>query len=830
MRNLFAKFVVLTVLFSTNVMYAWALVNDMSSSESILKAGNVIIAKKPSISIDNGKSVVSFVVDMKQAGIYYLSCWMLGGQYSDGGYSSYDVSVNGVAIGNMNAIKANWQSVKLNTGVVVLQKGKNTISFAAQIPEIPNVEFIKLSTTQENAIIPSANYDNNLKRIKENCAAAKYNMLTMPTDTLPNINQMRMAVDEEAYYHYVPNIPLRYTFYTTAHYTQGQDITFSVTNVSGANTVVEIFHQTQPENYSWSWMTALGGTASHSVECPATGVYMIRLRSYQNARDGIANITVGGITYTDVPTYSYGITYSHIAGIEYNTFTTNLKINDDGEGDPMLYVGKGFPDMIVAYNDDYSGNGNWYWGYESRIKKQFAENTKSVFVSEYYAYEGNSRPYCDLYIGCRSCRIDTLFENLHHDDVIESAPETPEETYNCISWSGGINSYWEWPLWVFSDYHVSGDSLACFDMFYLYPRYYGCGIYSRNGATEFNSVVDLWGYIEEDGHIEYTHASIKHGADNHPHGYDWESKIGSLSRIFHPRYALAGDPDEEEGGYGEVFEHYRLVGIGNPITSEVSALEEGDRIITLEESIADGYSVLEHVQFTDVENSLINAKIGDISDSNITQFYTKYQAWKNSCSNIHSMFGLYKNSEYDKLLAFCRTFKNSEFLIYRQLGEGDIFSMLLVCDLILSGNAQNRNILNGIKEENKNNRIKDNVTIVHSPYSNTMKFVKRLINNTYLQQTRGAISSNEGIKYSNSDKFIASTTNNGLMISFNIPEDASISLSVRDLQGHLLTSVLQNKVLEKGSHSYLIETPSTDICLVCYSVNGNLNVKKLYVR
>lgn len=47
---------------------------------------------------------------------------------------------------------------------------------------------------------------------------------------------------------------------------------------------------------------------------------------------------------------------------------------------------------------------------------------------------------CEMYIGCKFCPYAHDFPNLKENDGLLSAP--PSSTYNCISWSGGICSYW----------------------------------------------------------------------------------------------------------------------------------------------------------------------------------------------------------------------------------------------------------------------------------------------------------------------------------------------------------------------------------------------------
>lgn len=796
----------------------------MLSNESILDSQKSVVIKKSSTKIVKDKSLTSFFVDAEQAGEYYLSCWMLGGEYSDGNFSSFDVSVNEKNIGKMIATKSNWQSVRINTETVFLQKGANVISFTTNIPEIPNIEFIKLASTQESATISSLHYDNSLRNIKAACDAVIPKLSPTVIDTVPQNSMPRINLDSKAYYQFTENIPLKYTFHTSCYFTQNQNVTFSVTSVSGSSIILEIFHSARPETYSWSAIAGLNQTKSFTLMIPATGSYKIRARSYLNARDGIANVGINNTTYTGVATYSYGIQYTHGVGQEYNTFTANLKKTSDGEGDPCLFIGVGFPDKIVAYNDDYNKYSDFDWEYNSRINQQFAENTKSIFVNNYLSYNFTGElAHCDLYAGCRSCHIDTLFVNLIHDDVIESAPE--DENYTCYSWAGGITSYWEDPTDRYSEYYVKGDELASFDKYLSSARYNGCSIYSREGATVNNSVIDLWGDSTLSKYI-YKHLSIKHGADRYAHGYDWECKVGILSRIFHPRYSMLGDAEAEIGGYGELLEYYRFVGTSTSIVSEESPREENDFMYTFEESVADGYSVLEHVQYTDNENSLINAKIREIDISNSQLFSIKYQAWKESCRGRYNSLNLCRNAKYRDLLGFCKSFKNSIFLVYRQLGRGDYFSSLLLSDLTASDA-----LLDNIKKENNaNKRDVNGAIIARSPYSNAMKYAKQLINKDYFPQTRSPYTSDNGVRYSNSNDFIAILSKDEISVSFNLHTPSHVSLSVIDLQGRVLNNVLQNVNLEAGEHKYKIEKPTTDICLIRYSLNGNLNIKKLRIK
>jgi hypothetical protein len=155
--------------------------------------------------------------------------------------------------------------------------------------------------------------------------------------------------------------------------------------------------------------------------------------------------------------YSIGVRCTQGTDQVYNTFTVK------SEGDPRLWIeeGKSIPGKISYYNDDYHGTGDFSWGLNSRIKKQFVRPVHAVLVSTYSSYNPTAK--MDLYIKCKNSNIMPYFPNLKADDAIQSSPAS--SVYNCISWSGKITSYWEWPASIYSSYW-RGDALSSFDAFY----------------------------------------------------------------------------------------------------------------------------------------------------------------------------------------------------------------------------------------------------------------------------------------------------------------------------------------------------------------------------
>lgn len=778
-------------------MFSYTLQANNADSEYLIKKSTNLVSGNNSQTI--------FVADVTNSGNYYLNCWILGVENENGSISEYDVYVNGTSVGKVCPNKANWQSISISTGTISLTEGKNTIVFSGIIPEIPNIEFIKLSTDKNKAEIPSHNYDRRIKQIENETNILLANNITSSiSDTTALVSFANLELDSNANYTYHENVPLYYTFRYQAYFTEGTEITFSVTPVSGATPMLEVFYSNNPEVYSWSVLND-----SLNITIPVSGSYWVRARSYQNARTGIVNVSFGDKSFENVPIYSFGFGHTLDTEYEYNTFTADL--DESTEGDPILHIGRGFPDKIVAFNDDYSGTSDHDWYYNSRIRKHNTIATTSVFVNNYSSYDEIT--FCDVYIGCRNSPVYSYFPNLLQYDAIQSAPR--DLTYNCISWSGGITEYWEWPLSQMSQYHVAGNDRASFDLFYTSPRYNGCSLYTRNGATYYNSKVDLWGIVDGTN-VEYTHASIKHGADNHPHGYAWESKPGSLARTFHPRESLEGS------SYGEIVEYYRYAGTAQNVQPMI-----------LTESIAEGLSVLENVEFTDAEWLIINAEIECLSVTQKNTFNTKYQAWKETWDNSqYSSLDTYKNDAYNELLTYCNTFYESQFLVFEKLGNGEFFNLLLVEDLTLVNNSANNAILEAIKEDNSDNpTTSTGETIVRSPYSNSMKYAKQLLS----LETRAALSSRinsveNGVTYSNQNKFSVEKVGDRLSIAFSLPEKSRITLSVVDLQGRTLSETIKEKELGAGEHHYQIKIPDIDVCLLRYVVNGNVNVKKHYCK
>lgn len=775
-------------------------------------------------------SYTTFEVNTLKSGLYNLNMWILPSQLADGSVSSYAVNVNGEMLKSKVAPETGEiQSYMLNEKVV-LKSGKNTVSFIAKAPEVAEIEFIRLSPSETKAFISSEKFDNYMKEINELNAASASKMSKQerivvgpPVVGPPVIGppvlqdtsfflQPNYTINSLYNYGYKKNITYRYTYFRTVNLTAGQTFFVATNGINKFGHYLELFSSSNPQDYTWNSRSNSDGLASLNITIPVTGLYYVMVRSSKNAALGSVNININGqYYYPNVPAFSVGYLYHQDTEREYNSFTAQAT------SDPRIWIERS--KSIVGFNDDWNKTSDFNWGRNSRVKQFYKSKVHAVLVSAY----SSSTPVgtCNLYVGCRNSTVYPYFENLKADDAIMSAPASG--VYNCISWSGGITDYWEWPPVPFSDYY-QGTPLASFDYFYGTYRYgkrkptnpkEECTIYSRSGATAANSLIDLWAIVNGTSK-EYTHASVSGEANGHHHGYDWESKPGSLMRTFHPRNALRGN------SYGQVVAYYRPVAIAYPYS--------------LSQSIADGSSVLENVQFTDLEKAVLKAEIDNMALSQKSTFETKYAAWKATwAESPYSDMRRYENSQFTDLLNYCKPRPDLNYLVYSKLGEGDFLNLLLVDKLTLTNNVANNQMLDRIKLSNSNNvTTSSGATIVRSPYSNSMLYVKNLISGSpRMQAAKRSMDSEDdnttGITYSNTDDVSVRSNGNEIGISFTLSKDAKVFVSILELSGLEIKPVVRDHFVA-GQYDYTTTMDKPGMYLVRIEINGNVNVKKITIR
>ena len=411
------------------------------------KFGGEVILKNAILNVDGSKTYKIFEFDVPYDGLYFLNTWIMGIELNDFGSGkllSYELYING---GKQPYIikpeKSNWHNLSLKdnkTGekiTVKLNKGLNRIAFSCDAPNIPELDFIRLSRDSNKSEISEKSYNQFIDDIKVDLQkGVRYPEPEGDTSSIEFRSGQVLDNPAGNYYHKV-NVNFRYTTYKQFYFSAGQQVFFTTYAPSGYYHVMEVFNRSNPENYSWVDLSNSSGLASLNINIPSTGYYYIRIRSYYQETQGLVNLNVNGqYYYTDCPVSGSGLSTYHDHNTTYNYFTCFLT------GDSRIWINDTqFPGKIRAFNDDYYGSGDFSWGYSSRVKKHFNVNISGPLVSSYSSY--NPLGKCDIYYKCQNSTIMPYFPNLKDDDAIQSAPAS--NSYNCISWSGGITWYWEWP-------------------------------------------------------------------------------------------------------------------------------------------------------------------------------------------------------------------------------------------------------------------------------------------------------------------------------------------------------------------------------------------------
>jgi hypothetical protein len=758
--------------------------------------GHEVVIKGKAITIAlKGTGITQFEVVAPSAGFYYLSFWMLPSKNEDGSYVPYSVSVNDSKdFSVLKPVSDDWQCV-LVPERVRLKKGNNIISVSCKLPATPNVEHVRAAKTLEDAHMDTKSYAS-YKRGLEMKELTRLVAASVDTFDYAEGTLSRQIENPLYDYEYKLNVPLKYTFYSYLYFQANDTASISTSSSRYFTHVLELFSLENAETYSWS-KKSKNGSASLNIIIPQSGFYCVRVRSYSNGVSGLCDVNINGQHIGNVPVYNYGVRCLQGTDWVYNTFTCNSTV------DPMMWIeeGSAAPGVIVAYNDDYYGSGDFSWGANSRVRKQYTRPVHAVLLSAFGSY--NPTGQCDLYMRCKDSGTAPIFPNLKFDDAIMSSPGSVD--YNCISWSGGITSYWEWPPMEGSSFY-SPNALTAFDNFYA-----SRGL-TRSGATESNSVVDLWAIVGFYGR-RYTHGSVRNGADGNVHGYDWESKCGDLCRVFHPRHALSGPY------YGQVVEYY----VKSP----------SYRSQTLAEEIAEGVSRIEYVDFDDEERALMARSAAQVAPKVDFQFQTLYGKWEDVVKNtpLSNPDDIADCKEYKELLAYCQANKELLHTVFLKLEKGNsLASTKLIGDLTLSkySNVMEK-VRSSFSERVKNNSVKT----YRSIKSNYTAYVKLLLSkNSSALRSGKFIDEDEsaGVSYSNFKEFNISSSSEGLTVDFSLDKPATVTLNLIDLEGNIVNVTLNEKVLESGDYSYSMTADKNRVYLVQLAIDGHANVKKIMVK
>ena len=482
---------------------------------------------------------------------------------------------------------------------------------------------------------------------------------------------------------------------------------------------------------------------------------------------------------------------------KYNIFTCN------SNADMNMLISY---DGNILYNDNYEGTGDVDWGNNSRINIPYNNQNDSVIFSLLLWGDseekiiGDSTVYVlqdsvitDLFIAknlhMSEHNQSILFPNYKEDDAIIT--DKGGGDYNCFVFAQGF-PHESYSFSAFSwNTHLAS----------VQNNVYDWGIYTCYGATEENSVLDMW---FKDG--EMTHVSVKSGT-KHAMGYAWESKLGVNPRVMHPRYALTNDLPNING-YGHVGLHF--------------ILKPQDEITEI--------AYIENVNFSDTDLKTIQKMVDQeplFKQVEFEKYYSKVcEIVKDYYVSNLSLLNHY--SEYKTLLDFCKDNPNILGRVFQKLNDGDELAMQIIADFAIKGNEDVMDWMWSYHPRKEVACAKPE-EIFRSDISNATLFVKGLLKKMNKFSDKESL---QGFTYSDEkDSFQIKIIDREICLSFLLNERETITISyVNNSLGNNGKFVVENKLFEKGRHNVYFKVSESGLYIISYIVNGNIYTKKVVVK
>lgn len=696
--------------------------------------GGDVTIKSASLKVVGEEIYKTFEIESMEAEVYYLDAWMLAPLIKEV-YPEYKVEINGTLLeSTFKPQKESWQSlaltdVKKSAATVKLKKGKNSVSVIGKSGEVaPMVDFIKLSINPLNRGISDKNYKEFVEKIKSNTLIDKHyvesQQLGANDSVLDAVNIRRGTAGET--YNYAINMPVYYTALLYFYWGGGENIQISTSQSGSFGHIIEFFQRDNPVTYSW--VTSSTGSGSLNITTPISDWYILRVCSNTPFTAGTVDVFVNNTTIGLYQSFlNCAITGSAVGVTDptgsspTNYFTCKLK----NGGDTWLFLEEfGYPGRIVAHNHNGGTRSDGYnWNNASLIttSRQTSTALVSAFSSALPSFQ------CDVYANLPSTTstLNASFPDLTTDNSFISGPATGDKPagYNCIDWTVGITA----PANVIS--------MGTWNFFYdlnSWDNFYNTRGYTRSGITASTVAIALWQFYNPfTDSLSFSHASVrKNSTIPNPHGFEWESKLGSNFRVMHTWYAL-NSITFESGRYGTIYYYYRPISGVVDYSMQVNAIEAENNISSRSSNVQQTtYTqyINNESRFSQLDLDQI-ASLKDCIPAKITNnFEIKYLEWEKTWSkpelSIHSDPIKYSESnEYNTLLNYCEKYGKSILpLIIDKLAQGNIFVISLLKDLTSNGNT------NFITDITKDFKIEDGKQFP-SLYSILVDYCKKILIN-----------------------------------------------------------------------------------------------------
>ena len=736
------------------------------------------------------KSITTFYVYAPESNNYIIKFWLMGVKHADGEYSIYHLRIDQNQSENeVHTTVGDWRLCDIyNTDLVYLTQGFHQLHLEGTCSDIPNSERVicrrslshnvQQTLTSENARYSYLKQHQQIPGGIELVGVGSYKRLDCFSSDWPDLSPWFTYTAEL-------NKDVYYSFHRLEYYVAGQVVTFQTDVIDGIKHVLHVFSKCNDGQYHASAVSN-DNHATLNYVVPVTGFYYVLVRSYNSSEYGKCNLSINGNNFFEnIPVCcSYTGIELPDDNIVYSSFAKS------STGDPfILLLNSGNGGGVVAYNDDYPYNSSlsdYDWKKNARIDRCLSEGQWLFATTESYpAWQAHK---LDIYTRCELLDIAEFcdsFPNYKQKDILDS---DDYGDYNCIAWSVGEWTEWFWP----EDIH-GNTTIEAFDSLY---NAYG---YTRIGATEDNSVIDLWGGIYINDSRNFTHASVKSKGHDYAAGYEWESKLGGSYRVFHPRYALEGPY------YENVVYHYKKI-------------HNGDW----------HYPILLNIEVTPEEYEQIERNASSVPEETITSFDNMYTlCQKEGILKISISLDEYESiKSYNNLLEFCICNPVVTPLIHKRILQKEPLAIKLLKDI--SKRYDSTLWLKIISETSKMCKSDGDYKIVCPLQAKALLLLKAMLQMPKMDIELSRLA-NDAKSFSSDSAFDLQFKDNLLVVSFILNNDAYISLGVGEVGSSNINTFIDRKNHSKGYHQIEIPIRRSGIYGISLSVNGCVYKKKIQV-
>lgn len=710
--------------------------------------------------IGEGLLTRNFFINQASEGENYLGVHILPASTGKDQLQHVLVYVNDEEIGELELTKDQWEFVTLKGNKPIsLKSGLNKITFASEAPFYPEIDAIQVESSADLLMKKDPQYEDFLAHLK-NSTSGSPSIKLEQKDVDAEVQQLassqtRSAINPgnwdwqvtpqtfdnpDGNYAHKMNVPITYTYHRKLSLTAGNYTFHTAAYADETNSVdpfMYLYKIDDPHNYSYYNDDGAGNLHSKiSVNLPAGDYYLV-IRAYSSAysttttgRQGLIDVYQNGTRInTGTPVAGYTVDVDTPYGGTMNFFTAY------STGIPEFYLEEKSSRQLKFFGNTmfYLSEMDFMWWDDARVQITKASSARYnmliTSVGAFGAYYGNCDVYGMVPQGFRNDGLGVLesFPNLKQGDCMYSGVWSTR-VYNCASWAGGWTHGWMWgndPLYggnIGREYGHHSVWKTWDDYFGNNPpRYNGATTFTREQADSNNGEIAVW---STNGDITgVTHFSVRGTANNQPHGYAWESKPGSLIRIFHPRDALNG------ASYGQIIGYYRDAS-KEPYPMTRSLLSSNKENISFEESLEKGLTVIEEVELSPADKSMLTVKTRSVNT-----IQTLYNKWKEKCNTgefriLSNPYKFMETTEAEDLITYCKNNKDEALLFFTKLyfidKDDDVpkqISYSIFCEVF----QENADLMENIKEQWRKNQYNEKgAYIAPLPETFAKKYVKAL--------------------------------------------------------------------------------------------------------